>query len=189
MEGLCDHVLLWSESCLAFMYFWNAIIVWKHWSIDYHGDSGFITTLFLAISLDTLWNCGRGIPHVSGGGQRTLNCVCSFLKRVKRELIWFWLSDTSPLGLTFWCSVHNGLISTHLDVKKEKKIHLEKFAVNLRAYLAEVILWYNIVKRFIEPFCSMRAPISITSSRFYQYNRCLDSNFPKCLSVSKWQML
>lgn len=108
------------------------------------------------------------------------------------EVIWFWLSDTShSSGLAFWCSLHNGLISTHLDMwkKKKKKIHLEKFAVNLCAYLAEVILWYNIVKSFIEPFCSRRSPKSITSSRFYQYDTCLDSNFSKCLPVSKWQTL
>lgn len=35
----------------------------------------------------------------------------------------------------------------------------------------------------------MRGPISITSSRFYQYDTSLDPNFPKCLPVRKQRML
>lgn len=63
---------------------------------------------------------------------------------------------------------------------EKEKIHLEMFAVNLCAYFAEVVSSYVVVKK--------RFRISILSSRFYQFDTCLDSDLSKYVPVSEWQM-
>lgn len=97
-------------------------------------DSGLFT---IHITLPTPWELigwsyetfKKGEQHVFqevvGGALSSASARSS--SGGKRDLVWFWLLDTGcSLGLTFWCAVHNGLISTHLDVWKKRKFILKR---------------------------------------------------------------